>query len=565
MIRGIAIIVWAFISPFALAAHAQTLPPGDEPGRIEQRFTPQAVPRAGLAIRQGLESTVPPDKAEKIRLTLRAIHFEGNTALSSAELRDLYAAEIGKTISLRDVFQIAARVTARYGKAGYTLSRAIVPPQELNQKNATVTIRIIEGYVDNVVWPPEVSRYRDLFSDYSAEITAERPVRVQTIERYLLIANDLPGLHFSSRLRASDKNPAASTLEISLDREKHVSATLGVDNRGTDGSGPYQANANVVFSNVLGLHDEFTLGYATAGPQYNSLTRELDYINGGYHQVLSSEGLAFDISANASWGHPGTADLLLLQYKTDSLNLSSVVSYPFIRTRNTNLTGRAAFDWKDSDSYMLGALATQDKLRIIRGEFDFDHADEIGGVTQAIASVSQGFDGLGSTHDGNPLASRANGRVDFTKATLQLSRTQSFGQSNSAYVVGYGQIAASSLLSSQQCGYGGAFIGRAFGPSIVTGDDCALVLGELRHDFDTSQAGLSKLQLYAFGDYGSVWNINPALGTPAQDDGVSVGTGLRFGWKSLDADIQAAYQVKQPSSVSAGGRLGVFFDLTARF
>ena len=562
---GVPILAMVCMACVSLDASAQTIPPGDEPGRIEQRFVAPPTPRAGIAIHEGLESTVPPDQAAKIFLTLHDIHFEGNTALSAAELRDLYANDIGKKISLRDVFAIAAAVTARYGKAGYTLSRAIVPPQELNQKNATVTIRIIEGYVDNVVWPPEISRYRDLFSAYSAKITAERPVRVQTIERYLLLANDLPGLHFSSRLRASDKNPAASTLEISLDKEKHVSAMLGVDNRGTDGSGPYEANANVIFSNILGLHDEFTLGYASAGPQYNSLTRELDYINGGYHQVLSSEGLAFDISANASWGHPGTADLLLLQYQTDSLNLSSVVSYPFIRTRNTNLTGRAAFDWKDSDSYMLGALSTQDKLRIIRGELDFDHADESGGVTQAIASVSQGFDGLGSTHDGNPLASRANGRVDFTKATLQLSRTQSLGQTNSAYVVGYGQVAASPLLSSQQCGYGGAFIGRAFGPSIVTGDDCALVLGELRHDFDASRAGLSKLQLYAFGDYGSVWNINPALGTPAQDDGVSVGAGLRFGWKSLDADIQAAYQVKPPNSVSTGSRLGVFFDLTARF
>lgn len=565
MKRSILILGWTFLSPFALSAFAQTIPPSNQPGRIEQRFVRPTTPKATVAIRQGLESTLPPDKADKIFLTLRAVRFEGNTALSADELHDLYAADLGKKISLRDVFQIAAGVTARYGKAGYTLSRAIVPPQEFNAKGATVTIRIIEGYVDNVVWPKEVSRYRDLFSAYTSKITAERPVRVQTLERYLLLANDLPGLHFSSRLQASDKNPAASTLEISLDTEKHVSATLGVDNRGSDGSGPYEANANVVFSNILGLHDEFTLGYATAGPQYNSLARELDYITGGYHQVLSSEGLAFDVSANASWEHPGTADLLLLQYRTDSLNLSSVVSYPFIRTRNTNLTGRAAFDWKDSDSYLLGALSTQDKLRIIRGELDFDHADEIGGVTQAIASISQGFDGLGSTHNGNPLASRANGRVDFTKATLQLSRTQSLGQNNSAYVVGYGQLAASPLLSSQQCGYGGAFIGRAFGPSIVTGDDCALVLGELRHDFDASRAGLSKLQLYAFGDYGSVWNINPALGTPAQDDGVSVGAGLRFGWKSLDADIQAAYQVKPPNSVSTGSRLGVFFDLTARF
>ena len=563
--RSLSIVVWTFLSPFIIAAHAQTIPHGDEPGRIEQRFVPPPAPKSVIAIREGLESTVPPDQAAKIVLTLRAIHFEGNTALSDNELRDLYAAQIGKKITLADVFKIAAGVTARYGKAGYTLSRAIVPPQELDQKHATITIRIIEGYVDHVVWPKEVEKYRDLFSAYTAKITAERPVRVQTLERYLLLANDLPALKFSSKLRASDKNPAASTLEVSLDKEKHVSASLGLDNRGTKGSGPYEANAGVVFSNILGLHDEFTLGYSTAGPRDDSFQRELDYFNFGYHQVLSSEGLAFDVTGNASWGTPGTPDLLLLDYQTKSLNVSSVVSYPFIRTRNTNLTGRAAFDWKDSESEILSVLSTRDRLRIVRGELAFDHADENGGVTQAIATISQGIVGLGSTENGNPLASRSNGKVDFTKATLQVSRTQSLGNNNSAYVVGYGQVALSPLLSSQECGYGGGFIGRSFEPSVITGDHCALFLGELRHDFDPASSGFSKLQAYAFADYGSIWNIDAPLGTAAQDDAASVGAGLRFGWKSFDADIQAAYQIKKPNSDATSDRLGVFFDLTARF
>ena len=498
-------------------------------------------------------------------MNLRAVRFEGNTIFSNAELNAFAKQYRGKRVSLRDVFKIAADITTQYGKAGYTLSRAIVPPQEFDQAHATVTIRIIEGYVDHVEWPKKVSHYRDLFSAYSDKITAERPIRIKTMERYLLLANDLPGLKFSSKLRASDSNPAASTLEITLEGEKHVSASLGVDNRGTQASGPYQANAMTTFSNILGLDEEFKLGYTVAGPQANSFTPELNYLNWGYHQVLSSEGLAFDFSGNASWGQPGTTDLLLLNYQTQSLNLTGSLSYPLIRTRDTNLTGLVAFDFKNAESDMLGTLATNDRLRIVRGELSFDHADEANGVNQAILSVSQGIDGLGSTDNGNVFASRANGRVDFTKATLQLSRNQTLGGGNSAYLLGFGQVAANPLLSSQQCGYGGGWIGRSFEPSAITGDHCAMALGELRHDIDTNAMGMSHLQLYGFADYGAIWNINPSLGTPAQDDAASAGAGIRFGWTHFDADLQAAYQIKQPGAMVNANRLGFFFDVTARF
>ena len=544
---------------------AQTLPSGDQPGRIEQRFVPPPTAKASVAIRQGLESSVPPDKADKIFMNLRAVRFEGNTVFSDAQLKALAKQFIGKRVSLRDVFKIATDVTTQYGKAGYTLSRAIVPPQEFDQAHATVTIRVIEGYIDHVTWPKEVGRYRDLFSSYSEKITAERPIRVTTMERYLLLANDLPGLKFSSKLKASNSNPAASTLEVTLDSEKHVSASLGVDNRGTQASGPYQANALVTFSNVLGLDEEIKLGYTLAGPQANSASPELSYLNFGYHQVLSSEGLAFDFSGNTSWGQPGTTDLLLLNYQTDSLNLTGSLSYPFIRTRDTNLSGLMAFDFKNAESDMLGTLASNDRLRIVRGELSFDHADEGNGINQAILSLSQGIIGLGSTENGNVFASRASGRVDFTKASLQLSRTQDLRNGNSAYVLGFGQVTATPLLSSQQCGYGGSWMGRGFEPSVLSGDDCAIVLGELRHDVDTRVLGLSKLQFYGFADYGSIWNIDPALGTPAQDDAASAGAGLRFGWTHFDADLQAAYQLKQPNSSTTANRFGLFFDVTARF
>lgn len=546
-------------------AQAQTIRPGDEPGRVETRFKAPPAPRATVAIRQGLEATVPPEQAASIVLKLKGVRFEGNTALHDEALRVLAEDLIGKKVTLQDVFKVAADITTAYGNAGYTLSRAIVPPQELEPGGAVVTFKIIEGYVDQVVWPGELETYRDLFTSYAEKITAERPVRVQTIERYLLLANDLPGLTLSSRLTPSESNPAASTLVVSLEKEKHLSASLGVNNRGSEGSGPYQAESEVVFSNVLGMHEELSLGYTIAGPQHDKTKPELHYLSWGYSQVLSSEGLTFDFSGNASWGDPGTEDLLILDYETESLNLSGSLLYPFIRTRDTNLTGTLGFDWKNSESWMLGAEETEDRLRIVRGELTFDHADTHGGINQIIVSVSHGIDGLGSTENGSPLHSRENGKVDFFKASLQASRLQDLGNQWSVLGLVSGQLSADPLLSSQECGYGGGSIGRSYEPSVISGDHCLLGLAEIRYDANVENLGLKRFQPYAFADYGAIWNKDQPLGTPDQDDAASVGGGVRMSWENFDADFQAAYQVERPESVTVDHRIGFFFDLTARF
>ena len=105
---------------------------------------------------------------------------------------------------------------------------------------AVVHIEVVEGYIDKVEWPRQLARYRDFFTDYAAKITARRPVNIRTIERYLLLAGDLPGLKFSTSLRPSkhrDKTPRRSVVEVA---EKRIDAKAQIDNRGTAARGPFE-------------------------------------------------------------------------------------------------------------------------------------------------------------------------------------------------------------------------------------------------------------------------------------------------------------------------------------
>ena len=72
---------------------------------------------------------------------------------------------------------------------------------------------------------------------------------------------------------------------------------------------------------------------------------------------------------------------------------------------------------------------------------DADFADSCSGINQFNVTFSQGIDGLGSTDNGNPLASRAGGRVDFTKIEGYVSRLQPLFGRFSALIAVYGQYA----------------------------------------------------------------------------------------------------------------------------
>src|SRR5262245_60510091 len=101
---------------------AQIVPPSDQPGRERERFERPPVPLAqpgGPAISvPGIEA--PPGAAET-KLVIRQIRIVGATVYTPAQLAELYADLVGKTVTLQAVYDLAQRITAKYGSDGYVL------------------------------------------------------------------------------------------------------------------------------------------------------------------------------------------------------------------------------------------------------------------------------------------------------------------------------------------------------------------------------------------------------------------------------------------------------------
>lgn len=329
VVLAVAAAAMLIATEFALA---QAIPPNLGAGREREQFSVPTGPRArpgGVSV--SLPSTTAPAEAKSIHLVVRAVRVEGVTVYGRDEWEPLIAEIVGRRVPLQAIYDLAQQITAKYGADGYILTRAIVPVQELEPSGAVVRIEVIEGYIDRVIWPEGVARYRDFFTDYAAKIVADRPTNIRTLERYLLLANDLPGLKFTTTLKASATRRGASTLIVEM-TEKPVDVFGRFDNRGTEARGPLQFMVTTTVNNLMRQHESLALTYAAALP-----VRELQYVAANYRHVLNSEGLTAFALGSFSWSRPGTRALEELEFHTRSAYGEVGASYPIVRSRERNL------------------------------------------------------------------------------------------------------------------------------------------------------------------------------------------------------------------------------------
>lgn len=190
-----------FAALFANPAAAQTVPgPADISRQPQNAERPPEMPALQPSPVQpsGAPSMAIPPGAEHMMLTLAALQVDGVTAYSPEELSGLWRNDIGKAVSILHLYEIAAAITARYRSDGYALSRAYIPAQEI--ENGVAHIAVVEGYIGDVRFDGEMPKSHLLKEAYR-RLTSERPMNIKTLERQMLLLNDLPGIDFKAVLK----------------------------------------------------------------------------------------------------------------------------------------------------------------------------------------------------------------------------------------------------------------------------------------------------------------------------------------------------------------------------
>jgi len=560
-LRGLAAGLCLLLVPLTPAvAQRVAIPSTAEPGVVERSIPLQQVPESsGQDLRiPAAPPTKAPSGAESILFTVNEIQIVGATALSPEQLADTYADLVGTRISLSELYGVANAITAKYAAAGYALSFALVPAQAI--KNGVVRIQVVEGFVARIVLDNKHPIVPPTVAAYGWRLLHSRPLRTADLERYLLLANDIPGYTAKAVFdRLPDRNATPGATELILHIERRIAdATITADNRGSRTLGSTRGDAFVSLRSIFGWGEEI---------QFHTLQSVqpglLNYYSGLFSIPIDGEGTRATESLSYSNTLPTIAALGAGNFRGTTLIANLNIEHPLVRSRANSWWISAGFTAKSLDGSVLDVPDSEDRIYVANvGTTYMANADT--STTYLHFTVNQGLPVFGATTSTSPLRSRASGSGVYTSMVLDLARRQDIWGPFDTLTTFNGQWASRGLLASEQCGYGGATYGRAFDDSELVGDECVMGSTELRFApfalVGHQPQFLTLLQLYGFYDAGIVWELGELLSGEKQSEiGQSAGGGLRIG---LSVGLSASVEYAQPIThdlADNGSRRGRIF------
>jgi len=564
------LIVFMFLASLLgsiLNGHTQTLPssiPGStEPGRLEKRFDPPTTPHRELPpVKKEPDKKIEPQPGQEILFTLTQITLEGATVYTEIELQPLWQDFIGQEVSLAELRTVTTAMTAKYRADGYILSRAIVPAQRISQ--GVVVLRVLEGFIHRVLIEGQIGGSASILEGYLQKLSKDRPLRATTLERYLLLINDLPGVTAQSVLRRSPTQQGASDLVIVL-RHKPFDALGEFNNRGNSFVGPLQLLVGGQVNSPFGWYEQVGFRFATT-PQS---TNELKFVDVNIAQVIGSEGTKISLVGTFSWSEPG-GSLKSLGIENESGGFDLTIVHPILRSRATSLWVSGSFLFQNNSTDLFNGLTvlTRDRIRALRFGAILNKLDSLGGANQATFQVTQGLNIFNETQTGSPNLSRANGQSDFTKLRGEFIHIQPLPFGLSALVGLAGQYAFDPLLASREFGIGGPVYVRAYDPSEKLGDSGIALKTELQFGNTLNLPMLQVYQVYVYYDFGAVWNRADPPGTDSNDTLDAVGIGLRG---TINQYISGYVEIAQPLAGAVNSRGGdpnsprAFFSIVGQY
>lgn len=508
-------------------AYAAVLTPQDvsavtsasSPSLLQQRLSLPvgAIPKATAPIANATEKKESPiPNAAKIHFKLAKVVIKGNTVFPSSELENIFKNAYQKNISLAELEALVDQVTVKYRSAGYIISRAYLPPQTIAK--GIVNVQVVEGFISDVKIEGNAGKSSVLLKKYADEIMKSKPLKIATLERYMLLANDLPGLSVKAVLNPSKSTPAGADLSLvtSINR---VNAYVSYDNYGTRYLGPQEVGAGITLNSVLIPGASETLRQMMV-PKKN----EMHFTEFNHTQTIGANGTRFILDGSYTQTIPG--------FVLNPLNIvgrSSIfygdLAYPLIRSRDTNVYIHGTGNYENVTSKILGGLFYNDLIRSLVAGVRFNHLDRLKGYNAGSLDLEKGFKVWGAEQHLNQ--SRLLGVPDFTKLNLNLSRLQGLPWNLSLLAAMQWQYSCNTLLATEQYSYGGPIWGRGYDPSEIVGDNGLAGTLEARLDTYPQKHWLNTVQYYVFYDAGEIWNRD-GVNLPPKQSATSTGLGARF-------------------------------------
>ncbi len=252
---------------------------------------------------------------------VKEFKFTGNTIISTKEINYLVKPYIGKPLSIPELNKILNSITKLYTDRGYINSgaRALIKDNlRIDPNNATILIRIVEGYLGRV----NVSGSKRLAGQIKWKLKNSKPLNKSEITKQLfLLQEDLPIEMLEAKLIPSEAANIAN-LEVIVKPANPYEISVFGNNYQNPSVGREQYGIDFSASNPTMLGDKLRLIY--------SRSEASNLISASYNVPILPDGTA--ITGTIAYGQNKviTQPYRDLEIKSKATNWSIGINHPII-------------------------------------------------------------------------------------------------------------------------------------------------------------------------------------------------------------------------------------------
>ena len=490
-------------------------------GALQQQIDSERLPKLPTPAPARAAAPEPMRPSGGAAVTVREFRFEGNNRLASAQLALAVGPYLNRPLDFGQLQSAAASVAQRYREAGWVV-RTYLPAQDV--KDSVVTIQVVEAVFGQVVVEgpaPERMASGRVVAGFAALLKPGDPLDTGTLDRALLVADDLPGVVVAGSL-TEGAGVGETELVLRLGNEPLVVGDVSADNTGDRSTGPLRVAANLALASLFGAGELVAFnGLHSQGNDYARLSASLPVGSQGWRIGTSGTYLAYRLVAD---------DFAALDAHGTSSGVGVDASYPLVRARMANLYLALQGDRKRFDNQSSGTTTTHYRVQSATLALNGNLFDGLGGGGANSASLALVGGRVNLAGSPNEAADAASTGVagHFEKLRWALSRQQALTQDLSVLAVYTGQAAGNNLDSSEKFYLGGAGGVRAYPAGEGGGSSGQMLNVELRWKF------FEGFGLSAFHDWGRVTvnHDNGFAGAPTLNRYSLQGHGLALAWQA---------------------------------
>ena len=434
--------------------------------------------------------------------------------------------------TIQNLYDLAIRIEREFNSKGYPLVRAFLPTQELEPEQATVFIKVVDGFIEKLdLSKVPVSQIFRTYR-YLRPLLKKKGLKLSEIERKLLLAGNIAGLSLASTLLPGVEE-GGTVLAIEA-KHQLVSGGVTFDNTQSEELGRQQGQIRAVVNSAFGLGESISM-FGLSRPTLKGMKGsglDVPIRAGGIAASIpiGDNGLTAGVSYMESMTRPG-GDASSLALEANMKSASGTISYPLYYERDTAVFMRASVNWTDEIQHtnLSGEDEDLSHDRVTTFRFGTSINKCAYGCLGVDFQFSRGIDlaarSQSDTGNGTPL-SRSAGKNNFTHFALNTNYRFSPIDNYEVKFTSGGQYALNDLLNSEQSTITGINKLSGFTSGSISGDESWYVRGQVnRNHYLTNEI---KVSPYIYGAAGVAYTLTPTAVENRATVAKSVGLGMEL-------------------------------------